>query len=159
MNGKFIGTYVSQKGNDVFKYSVSGTPEELAKYKALQGKNLRYVDDNEQNAPILFSSRFGGASVNLHTVEKTGRVIIDMSKFKQIKSVVASVGGEFGQAIAAEAARAMLGDLLAKSSTPVQNAVANTTAPTTEAITADEDGVVIEAPAAEHADAEQTDSF
>ncbi len=119
MNGKFIGTYKSPKGNDVFKYAVVGTPEEIEKFKALQGKNLRFVDDVETNSPILFSPRFGGNSVNLHTVEKTGRVIVDMSQFSKIKSVVASVGGEFGQAIAAEAARAMLGDLLSRSGSQV----------------------------------------
>lgn len=61
----FKNSYISKKGNPVFAYRVSGTTEELAAYRQLQGTNLaeeivESVDDKgkkvENRIPLFFSS-------------------------------------------------------------------------------------------------------
>ena len=56
-------SYTSPKGNKVFVYSVSGTPEQLAKYKELQGDFYR--EDADTKVPMHFEQNFIGVEAPL----------------------------------------------------------------------------------------------
>lgn len=93
--------------NDVFVYTVHGTEKEIAAYKADQGENLRHLDDDSSKAPLFFTTRFAGASVDL-VKTKSGRYVADMSALKEQASLVRQFGGNLGQAIAQQCAAQFL---------------------------------------------------
>lgn len=52
MKIKFQGSYRNAKGNLVHRYLVSGTEEQLAEYKTVQGDNFR---ETEAGIPLFFT--------------------------------------------------------------------------------------------------------
>lgn len=97
MEGTFVRSYVSKKGNDTFVYTVTGTPAEIAAYKTAQGENYR-ADD--KGAPLFFTTRVGASPrVKLITTQ-AGNVIIDNSEMKAAANLAAQYGGNLGQEIA-----------------------------------------------------------
>jgi hypothetical protein len=105
MKATFKSTYVSKKGNDTFRYAVTGTAEELAAYKTAQGVNYR--EDDITGEPLFFTVRYAGKSVNLITT-KSGNVIADLSELKASASIAKQFGGNLGQSIADAAAAQFL---------------------------------------------------
>lgn len=105
MKATFKSTYVSKKGNDTFRYAVTGTAEELAAYKTAQGVNYR--EDDVTGEPLFFTVRYAGKSVNLITT-KSGNVIADLSELKASASIAKQFGGNLGQSIADAAAAQFL---------------------------------------------------
>ena len=105
MKATFKSTYVSKKGNDTFRYAVTGTAEELAAYKTAQGMNYR--EDDITGEPLFFTVRYAGKSVNLITT-KSGNVIADLSELKASASIAKQFGGNLGQSIADAAAAQFL---------------------------------------------------
>jgi hypothetical protein len=86
----------------VFRYSVSGTAEEMKAYADAKGKNHR-VDDKTGQV-LFFSTKYIGDVVDL-LILANGDVIIDTSELRKSEAIVASMGGNLGQAIAEETAR------------------------------------------------------
>jgi len=105
MKATFKSTYVSKKGNDTFRYAVTGTAEELTAYKTTQGVNYR--EDDVTGEPLFFTVRYAGKSVNLITT-KSGNVIADLSELKASASIAKQFGGNLGQSIADAAAAQFL---------------------------------------------------
>lgn len=105
MNIKSERSYTSKAGNKVFVYSVSGTPEELAKFKTVQGENYR---ETEAGVPLWFTTRSVGNSGSL-IITTNGKVVPDMSAFDQAASLAKQYGGNLGTELAKAAAAQLLG--------------------------------------------------
>jgi len=89
----------------VFRYSVSGTPEEMKAYADAKGKNHR-VDDKTGQV-LFFSTKYVGDVVDL-LILANGDVIIDTSELRKSEAIVKSMGGDLGKAIAEETARRLM---------------------------------------------------
>lgn len=106
MRAKKIRSYVKPgSGNTVFVYGVTGTPEELAKYKEVQGDNYK---EDENGNPLFFTTNFAGDSCELIITQKN-KVIADMSDFAAAASLSKQFGGNLGQELARAAAERLLG--------------------------------------------------
>jgi hypothetical protein len=81
----------------VFRYSVSGTPEEMEAYKQAKGSNHR-VDENTGQV-LFFSTTYISDVVDL-IILSNGDVIIDRSELRKAEAQVKAMGGNLGQAIA-----------------------------------------------------------
>jgi hypothetical protein len=101
-----LGSYVSKKGNDVFRYAVSGTPAQLEAFKAAQGDNHRV--DEATGKPLWFTTRCIGDTGTL-LISQAGKVVPDMSAYKKAASLSKQFGGNFGQELARAAVAQLLG--------------------------------------------------
>lgn len=115
MKIKALRSYTSKKGNKTFVYTVSGTKEQLEKYKAAQGENYREAEDG---TPLWFTTRSVGASGEL-IITTTGKIVPDMSAFDNAASLAKQYGGNLG----AELAKHAVSQLLGNSGAPVANVV------------------------------------
>lgn len=134
MKGKFAKTYKKAGKDGIvrprFVYLLSGSPEDLAKYKeSLESKGINYHEDEETGKPLFFSLNYTGDNVDI-IFTQDGRAIIDDSKLTTMSSLAEQAGGLVGQAIANQAAAMLLGQALAPVAAPVAQAPA---APVVEA--------------------------
>ena len=106
MKIKLMRSYKSKKGNTVFVYGVSGSPEQLEAFKKAQGENHREAEDG---TPLWFTTRCVGQNGTL-IITTNGKVVPDMSAFDQAASIAAQYGGNFGQELAKAAAANLLGN-------------------------------------------------
>lgn len=105
MKIKLMRSYKSKKGNTVFVYGVSGTPEQLAAFAKAQGENHR---TDESGTPLWFTTRCVGDSGTL-IITTNGKVVPDMSEYDKAASISAQYGGNFGQELAKLAAEKLVG--------------------------------------------------
>ena len=105
------GVYVSKKGNDTFKYTVTGTPEELAALKAAKGVFYR---ENENGTPLLFFPEYAGPACDL-IITRNNNVIPDRTLQKKLNSMVKQAGGNLGAAAAADASRILFASQMPRS--------------------------------------------
>lgn len=127
MKGKLFDMYVSKNGNDVFKYEVTGTPEELAKFKAVYP--VDYVREETGN-PIFFSTSNGGKNVDL-TITAKDKVIIksnigERGLLSVIKQADRSGNSLYAQALAQGLAQATIQKMLGTTADVAVKAKANT---------------------------------
>ena len=112
-----LGSYRSKKGNVVFRYAVTGSPEALAAYKEAQGDFYR---ENEDGTVLWFTTRFAGDRNEL-IITESGKCIADMSAYDAAASISAQYGGNFGQ----EIAKGLVGNLLGTNNTAPAQASAD----------------------------------
>lgn len=105
MKIKLQRSYTSKNGNKVFVYSVTGTKEQIAAFKAAQGENYREAEDG---TPLWFTVRCVGETGSL-IITTNGNIVPDMSAFDQAASLASQYGGNFGQELARMAAANLLG--------------------------------------------------
>lgn len=105
MKIKAIRSYTSKNGNKVFVYAVSGTVEQLEKFKAAQGENYRQAEDG---TPLWFTTRSVGAQGEL-IITTNGKVVPDMSAFDNAASLAKQYGGNLGEELAKHAVAKLLG--------------------------------------------------
>jgi hypothetical protein len=105
MNVSLMRTYRSKKGNVTFVYGVSGSAEDIAKFKEIQGEYYR-EDDNGKT--LWFTTRCIGQSGSL-IITTNNKIVPDMSKFDQAASLAKQFGGDLGQSLANAAAAQLLG--------------------------------------------------
>lgn len=115
MKIKLQRSYTSKNGNKVFVYSVTGSKEQLAAFKAAQGENFREAEDK---TPLWFTTRCVGDTGSL-IITTNGKVIADMSAYDQAASLASQYGGNFGQELARMAAASLLAGKSSNSTTPV----------------------------------------
>jgi hypothetical protein len=106
LKASYIRTYRNQKGTVVFVYAVNGSKEALETYENIQGENHR--TDEKTGKSLWFTTRFIGKTGSL-IITDAGKVVADMSEFDQKASIAAQYGGDFGAALAAAAAKELLG--------------------------------------------------
>lgn len=107
MKGKFRNQYRTPEGVLMFVFAVTGTKQEIEKYKQIQGENLRYEDDDETKSPLYFTSRFPGQNIELAVSRDESRVFVDTSKADQMVSLAGQyagtpIGAEIAKLAAAE---------------------------------------------------------
>lgn len=102
---KLLREHRSKNGRVVFDYAVSGSPEDLAKYKAIQGVNYR--EDTATGVPMYFTTRFVGATGQL-IITQNNKIVPDMSAYDEAASIASQYGGNFGQELARIAAERLL---------------------------------------------------
>ena len=107
LKAKYVGSYVSKRGNRVFKYDVIGSEAEIEQYKETQTK---VVENKETGNPFFFSTKYFGETGDL-TITVNGMVVPDMDNFNKAASLAAQFGGNFGQSIADAAAQQLIGQL------------------------------------------------
>lgn len=105
MKIKSARSYTSKQGNKVFVYEVTGTQDELAKFKAAQGENYR---ETEAGVALWFTTRSCGPTGNL-IITTNGKVVPDMSAFDNAASLAKQYGGNLGEELAKAAAAQLLG--------------------------------------------------
>jgi hypothetical protein len=98
-------SYTSKQGNKVFVYAVSGTKEQLEKFKTASGEFYREAEDG---TPLWFTTRSVGNNGEL-VITTNGKIVPDMSKFDQAASLAKQYGGNLGEELAKHAAAALLG--------------------------------------------------
>jgi hypothetical protein len=81
----------------VFRYSVTGSAEEMAAYEKAKGKYHR-VDD-KTNQVLFFTTDYIGDVIEL-LILSDGAVIIDKSDLEKAKAIVSAGGGNLGAEIA-----------------------------------------------------------
>ena len=123
MEIKSVGTYVkvndvTKAVKDMFRYTVSGTADELAAYKASCGTGYR--EDEKTGKPFYFTQDFVGDTAELVIGTKSGRAYADTSELKKAASLARQFGGNLGDAIATEAARNLMGSIMGKKQTVAQ---------------------------------------
>ena len=112
---KSRGQYRNKKGTLVFRYAVTGSPTAMAAYEEAQGEY--FTKDTTTDEVLYFTTRFCGKSATLVVTEDL-KVYPDMSELEQQASFVAQLGGNLGEAMAAEIARKLAGGSGASSSKP-----------------------------------------
>lgn len=105
MKVKLIRSYRSRNGNATFVYGVSGSDKDLVAFKKAQGE---YYREDENGTPLWFTTRCIGNSGSL-LITTNGNIVPDMSAFDQAASLASQYGGNFGEALAKQAASAILG--------------------------------------------------
>lgn len=129
MNAVYKDCYVSKKGTDTFIYEVQGTAEELAAYKEAKGE---YYREDENGKPLFFYTNYVGERAKL-IITTNGNVVPDRSALKKAMSIVRQAGGDAGQAMAAQAAQAVFGQLFnANAQAPAPTPSAGTPTPEPE---------------------------
>lgn len=121
MKIKAIRSYTSKNGNKVFVYAVSGTKEQLEKFKAAQGENYREAEDG---TALWFTTRSVGNAGEL-IITTNGKVVPDMSSFDQAASLAKQYGGNLGEELAKHAAAALLGKPTVEAPAPQPQAKAD----------------------------------
>lgn len=110
MNITFSRNYVKKEtGNNVFVYTVTGTPEEMESFKTAQGpKNYRV--DPKTGDVLWFNSRYVGETGKL-LITSNNKVVADTAAFAKAQSLSAQYGGNFGQELARAAAMSLVSGL------------------------------------------------
>jgi len=129
MKISLLRSYRSKNGNPTFVYGVAGSNSDLEAFKNAQGE---YYREDDAGKPLWFTTRCVGNTGKL-IITTNGNVVPDMSAYDQAASIAAQYGGNFGQALASQAASGILGTPAAQaSSAPAE-------ASPVEKTTADED--------------------
>ena len=115
-------------GKMMFRYHVTGTKEELKAYAKAQGVHYREDDGTtnpeDKGKPLFFSNAFVGKTVELG-ISRKGNVYAKNDELEEMKSAVESVGGDFAQAFANQAAAHVASSFFGRSiSAPVSQAPA-----------------------------------
>jgi hypothetical protein len=101
------------KGNERHVYVMSGTPEELAEFKANQGGY--YTEDTETGVPLFYTNfRSIMDEAVLKFSERSGNYNFDEKELQGAISKVNSIGGAVGQAMAVQLGTALLPDSVRK---------------------------------------------
>lgn len=106
LKAKCLRNHINKNGHKVFTYEVTGTPEQLAAYKAIQGEYHR--TDLITGRDLFFTTKYFGDSGNL-IITTNNRVIPDTSEFDKLASLASQYGGNLGQALANAGAAKLLG--------------------------------------------------
>jgi hypothetical protein len=105
MKVRLIRSYRSKNGNATFVYGVTGSDKDLAAFKKAQGE---YYREDEDGTALWFTTRCIGQAGSL-IITTNGNIVPDMSAFDQAASLASQYGGNFGQALAEQAAASVLG--------------------------------------------------
>lgn len=94
---KVVDGVETEVSSTVFRYSVTGTEEEMLAYAKAKGKYHR-VDDKTKEV-LFFTTDYIGDNINL-LILSDGGVIIDKSDLEKAKAIVAAGGGNLGAEMA-----------------------------------------------------------
>ena len=110
MKAKFLNSYRKSDNNggyrNIFRYTVSGSQQEIAEYQEAQGV---YYREHDNGQPLFFSNTFAGTTVNLVKTSEN-RYIVDTSAFAQAEGMLSNfANAEMRAAMASVLAKQFLG--------------------------------------------------
>ena len=109
LKAKFSNCYRSKAGNTVFVYHVSGTPDNMAAYKAAAGDNLRV--DEVSKAVLYFTTNWNGNNIDL-VITSNNNIVTDTSATDKLVAVVNKSSGILQDKLAGLVAAHILGGLI-----------------------------------------------
>jgi len=84
----------------VFVYAIKGTPEQLAKFKAVKGENYR--EDKDTKDALFFSQRFAGVEAEIILNKKETDWNIGNEEMELLANLTAQYGIEVASKMLAE---------------------------------------------------------
>ena len=119
MKIKLLRSYRNSNGNIVFVYRVSGSKSQLLTYTEAQSEYLKYEDDDENKAPLFFTTKYAGDNGAL-VVTSTGKIVVDSTEENKLLSLMEQhKGTALGDALAAQVAAKMMSSLSKPAPSPV----------------------------------------
>ena len=111
----------------VWVYALGGTPEELARYKAILEKaGTNYHEDEKSGAPLYFAPQFHGNTC-IVSISDNDKIYVDDSQQQEMLSVAEQFSGtKVGDHLAELTAKKLFGDMFGSTG-------ATNTAPTAKA--------------------------
>ena len=101
LKAKFARNYRSKKGNNVFKFIVTGSVEEIRAFKTAQGVNYREEDITKE--PLFFTPIFQGKVLTL-LITPNNQVVVDNTESAALESMIENATGIYQQELAKLAA-------------------------------------------------------
>lgn len=112
MKATFANRDFVRNNRTFFVYYLTGTPEELAHYKAIKGEYYREGTDasrpNEFGQPLWFSLDYHGEEC-IAKISKNNNLYADNSEMRKMASIAKQYGANLGDAIANQLASQLLG--------------------------------------------------
>lgn len=113
MKATFANRDFIRNNRTFFVYILSGTPEELAQYKAIKGEYYREGDNaskpEEFGKPLWFALDYYGEEC-IAKISKNNNVYADTSEMRKMASLAKQYGANLGDAIAQQLASQLLGN-------------------------------------------------
>lgn len=82
--------YTSKSGKTMFRYIVSGTPEELAEYKKIKGEFYR--EDEALKQPLFFSTVNVGKEIDLRKTKDEKDFVVNDDEIRAFASMAQRYG-------------------------------------------------------------------
>ena len=94
LKAQFHGSYkkynkLTNVALTVFRYTVTGTDDELIKFEEIQAENFKL--DDKSGKPLFFTTRYVADNVEL-TITENGKVVVDDSEYTKLQSIVDTYG-------------------------------------------------------------------
>lgn len=97
LQGKLKSSYRKQEtGNRVFRYVVSGSPEDIKRYEEIQGENLRL--DDETGKPVFSTTRYISDNIKL-IFTQNDKVVVDDTEVSKLQSLIDQYGVDVARLI------------------------------------------------------------
>lgn len=96
----------NQKPTTVFVHTVTGTADELKKYKEAQKEHYK---EDPDGTVLWFTTRFQGNTVNLNISVKSQKVVADNTEADKMNSLIEQNKGAIGEALARIYAEKVMG--------------------------------------------------
>ena len=112
LKAKFARNYRSKKGNNVFKFIVTGSVEEIKAYKTAQG--LNYREEELTKEPLFFTPIFQGKLLTL-LITPNNQVVVDNTEIAAVESIIKNATGIYQQELAKLAAAHTLASVFGNS--------------------------------------------
>ena len=97
LTAKLNGSYRKPNtGTKVFRFTVSGTEQDLKAYEDAQGDSYRL--DEKTGKPLWFTTRYTGDSVNL-IITSNNQVVADDTELSKLQSLVEQYGPDVARLI------------------------------------------------------------
>ena len=97
LKAKFARNYRSKKGNNVFKFIVTGSVDEITAYKRAQGVNYREEEITKE--PLFFTPIFQGKLLTL-LITPSNQVVVDNTEMAALDSMIKNATGIYQQELA-----------------------------------------------------------
>lgn len=97
LKAKLVSSYrKKESGNVVFRYAVSGNPEDIKAYEEAVGDNLK--TDDQTGQPLYFTTRYVSDNIKL-LITSEGNVVTDDTELTKMQSLVNQYGIEVAKLI------------------------------------------------------------
>ena len=108
MKIKLLRSYRNANGNIVFVYRVLGSKSQITTYTEAQSEYLKYEDDDENKAPLFFTTKYAGDNGAL-VITSTGKIVVDSTEENKLLSLMEQhKGTALGDALAQQLAAKLM---------------------------------------------------
>ena len=123
MKIKLLRSYRNANGNIVFVYRVLGSKSQITTYTEAQSEYLKYEDDDENKAPLFFTTKYAGDNGAL-VITSTGKIVVDSTEENKLLSLMEQhKGTALGDALAQQLAAKLMQTASKPAPSPVPDKV------------------------------------